>query len=428
MDYITIRYYSRDKEVWVVHRELQARLEEIAGEKPTWCPVISPYNEIEQAVFTELAAWGAGNRNVCRCGKWLPKSRETCLAQGLPYPPAEGWENAGPEYYVGVATRTRWRKGERDYPYPAERFKLTCDPLTCAFAQGRWDKQGRAEYRDAYGGWPSKATVENNLKLCHIHCVVPLLLPFVEDQSPRAVFLTSSWYSAAGLARSWENIRDLAGGIIAGLPLKLVLEFPKLPTPRGMQHLGIVHFDPGVPWRDLPALGEARARALRDSVEAQRELAGHLKMLDGLVEEVEAEYTDAFVREHNLPVGEEVGVTDFMEERFRRLAAAAGWTEPAIAAVLDSADAEELLQQVRALEEAAAGGPRQSADGGDEPAADEGAAAARNGIIDAEFEEETARPDYHFDAENADYSWLEEDTPTAGSARRLFEEEREGSE
>ena len=31
MDYITIRYYSRDKEVWVVHRELQARLEEIAA-------------------------------------------------------------------------------------------------------------------------------------------------------------------------------------------------------------------------------------------------------------------------------------------------------------------------------------------------------------------------------------------------------------
>jgi len=195
MDHITIRYYDRAKEIWVVHADLQARLQEITGEdKPQWCPVISPYQNVEEAVFTELAAWASNNRNVCRCGRWLQKTRETCLEQGLPYPPGEGWEDATQEYYVGTATRTRWRPGPapHNYPFPAEKFKLTCDPHTCAYAQGRWDKAGRAEYRDAYGSWPAQKTVDEGRKVCGIHCIVPLLLPFVEDQSPRAVFTTPS--------------------------------------------------------------------------------------------------------------------------------------------------------------------------------------------------------------------------------------------
>jgi len=373
MDYITIRYYDRAKEVWVVHPDLQARLCEITGsEKPQWCPVISPYGELERAVFTELAAWGSNNRNVCRCGRWVQKSRETCEQQGLPYPPAGGWENAGPAYFVGTATRTRWRQGPppHHYPVPLEKVQVPCDPHTCAFAQGRWDHAGRVEYRDAYGAWPSEKVVEEGRKLCGIHCVVPLLLPFVEDESPRAFYSTPSWYSSAGLMRSWAEIRDMAGGVIAGLPLKLVLEFPRLRTPMGMQHLGVVHFEPGVPWRELPALGEAKARALRESVEAQRELASHLKMLDGVVEETEAEYTDAFVGEHDLAAGGEPSIADFMEERFRAVASEAGWTGAAIDSFVAEASAEELVRQIAAME-----GEEEATDAefSEEPEADGGA-------------------------------------------------------
>jgi len=352
MDYFTVRYYDNARDLWLVNETMQERLRELTGqEKPQFVPVLSPYNSVEQAVFTELAAWASGGRNVCRCGRFAMKTAATCEEQGLRWPPAQGVENAGDEYYCGTAVRTIWRPNAQGFPEPVEKRTLTCDPHTCPFRTGNWNHEGRAVYKDVYGKWPSKPTVENSQVLCHPHCVVKLLLPWVGDESPRAKFTTPSWYSALSLTRTWSEIRDMAGGMIAGIPLKLVVQFPRIMTPRGMQNLPIVHFEPAVPWRDLPVLGEAKAAALKESVSAQLTMTAHQKMLDGIVEEDEAAHVAAFLREHEVATGETGSIADFMEERFRAVAAAAGWTAPAIDSFVAEASPEELVRQIAAMEQ-----------------------------------------------------------------------------
>lgn len=385
-DRITIRYYESGRDTWLVSAALQGKLQEVtAQDKPQWCPFYSPYNNLDQAIFSELAAWASSNRNVCRCGNWEPKPEELCRAQGLEWPPPNGWEMADDEYYIGTATRTIWDQSE-GFPLPLEQRQMVCDPHTCPFRQGRWDKDGRAQYEEAYGKPPSQKTVREGTVYCNPHTVMPMLLPFRMNNSPRAKFSTPSWYSGMALQRTWLEIRDMCGGFIQGIPLKLVLEFPKIRTPRGMQHVGLVHIAPLVPYQDLPALAEAKSRELTESVVAQQALRSHMKMLDGIVEEDARHHVGAFVTEHDLPADEPT-FRDEAERRFRALAKRIPqpWTDNAIASFLAEASQEALYEMLGGFEEQLGMcGPQVEA--AQEPGA------KSPGPIDVEYEDEVQTP------------------------------------
>lgn len=353
-DKFTIRRREPNRDTWVLDQVMQERLVELTGEKkPQSVPFYSPYAEVEEAIFSELAVWASNQRNVCRCGQFARKTEGTLEAQGLEVPRTEKeWQRCDQRYYVGTALRTIWRPNADGYPMIAERRRLTCDPATCPFATGQWDHEGRQVYKDAYGKWPSKKCVEESQVLCNPHTLLKMLLPpaIVGDVSPRAKFSTPSWHSSMALIRTFGEIREMCGGFVQGIPLKIVLTWDKMTTPAGMQEVGLVHLEPAVSWADLPALGEATAEKLQASVAAQRQIKSQMKMLDGIVEEDEAEDIDAFLREHDIP--RDQTAEDWVEKRFRELAKKLPqpWTDAAIQSYLADATPTDLYEMVGSFE------------------------------------------------------------------------------
>ncbi len=188
-DKFTIRYFDPQRKRWLVNERLQerlvARLAELGvpnPERPQMVPVLTPYQTVRQAIFNELAMWAAG-RYVCRCERFVLKTAATCEEQGLPWPPPA---DAGREYYVGVAVRNFWAMagtGKDRRPVLKAVEHVTCDPATCPFC--RPFREGDEDaYREVYGRAPSASVIGQ--VLCKPHCVVPLILPWVGNESPRA--------------------------------------------------------------------------------------------------------------------------------------------------------------------------------------------------------------------------------------------------
>jgi len=351
-----------------------ARLAELGvpnPERPQMVPVLTPYETVRQAIFNELAMWAAG-RYVCRCERFVLKTAATCEEQGLPWPPPA---DAGREYYVGVAVRNFWAMagtGKDRRPVLKAVEHVTCDPATCPFCRPFREADEDA-YREVYGRAPSASVIGQ--VLCKPHCVVPLILPWVGSESPRAKFVTSSWTTTRALERTLEEIQAATGGILCGLPLRLELKWHQQQTPRGAQWNPVVEFAPQVDWSRLALVAGEHARQLAENAQAQAMVRGHLKALEGVVEEeLAAEHVEAFQQEFGAGVREEQPFADEMQRRFYALARRCGWSPRKIDAFLAGAGSEEIVRQIEAFERELEVGDR-------------GEDAGAEDAVDAEFEE-----------------------------------------
>lgn len=383
-DKFTIRYFDPQRKCWLVNERLQERLVAHLAElgvpnadRPQMVPVLTPYDTVGQAIFSELAMWAAG-RYVCRCDRFVPKPQETAERQGLPWPPPP---NPGREYFMGVAVRNYWAMsgtGKNRRPTLKAVENVPCDPLTCPFCRGVSEEDVDA-YREVYGRPPSASVIGQ--VLCKPHCVVPLILPWVGNESPRAKFVTSAWTTTRALQRTLEEIHTATGGILCGLPLRLELKWHQQQTPRGAQWNPVVEFAPQVEWSRLALVAGEHARQLAENAQAQAMVRGHLKALEGVVdEELAGEHVEAFQQEFGAGVREEQPFADDMQRRFCALARRSGWSPRKIDAFLAGAgSSEEIVRQIEAFERDLGLTERE---GGDrEPTG--------STVVDAEFEDAT---------------------------------------
>jgi len=317
-------------------------------------PVLTPYNTVEEAVFSEMAVWASG-RYICHCGQFGLKTRTICEQQGLPTP-VPSPEKAGREYFVGVAERFFWSGDPMQQTFHCEATqKVTCDPATCPFATGRWDKPGRELYKSLYGRFPTEKQIGPNAdrKLCGPQVIVPVLLPFVETESPRAVFVNHAWGSGGALERTYQEIRAATGGVMCGIPLRLDLLWRECITPGGKQEVPVVQFGTLVPWADLPQLGQRVSAELAGTGRLMGEVQEQLLALEGVVEEhtQDPEVALALQREFAAGTQEDESFGSAVEARFRERAARCQWSPVKVNQFLAACDEREVYDQLRAFEE-----------------------------------------------------------------------------
>lgn len=349
-DKFTIRQFDQAAKRWKLNpplqKRLQAKLEEIGApkpEQPTWVPVLTPYQTPQEAVFSELAMWAAG-RYVCHCTQFALKTPETCQDQGLAWPIPGGEDNAGTEYYVGAAVRNYWKKKGKGHELRATET-VTCDPANCPFARA-FQQDDMALYEQVYGRANPKTI---GYILCKPHTVVPLILPWVGSDSPRAKFTTSAWSTSRALLRTLDEIHTATGGVLCGLPLRLVLKWHQQQTPMGAQWNPVVEFEPMVDWNQLALIAGEHAKMLAQNVHAQAHVQAQLKMLKGVTEEGEDEAW-AFQQEFGAGVIDEQPFGDQTEARFRELAGRCKWTKPETDKFIDEGTDNDIYEQVGAFE------------------------------------------------------------------------------
>jgi len=358
---------------WVVHTGMMERLYaacERAGipvieipnrdpEKPPTrkvlsVPVMTPHNTVGEAVFSEMAMWASG-RYVCHCGQFGVKTDAIARDQGLPTPVPPP-EKAGRAFFIGTAERFFWTGNPQEQTFHCDHTqKLTCDPATCPFATGRWDKPARTLYHEVFGKWPTEKQIgkKRDRKLCSPNVIVPLILPWVDTESPRAVFVNHAWGSGGALQRTYEEIRRATGGIVAGIPLRLDLLFKEAITPGGRQEIPVVQFGTLVPWSNLRALGEEVGGQLASTGRLAGQVQQQLLALSGVVEEhtTDPDVVAALQREFDDGVQEEAPFANAAEARFRDLAERCKWSPVAVNKFLDDCDEREVYDQITSFEE-----------------------------------------------------------------------------
>lgn len=241
----------------VIHETAHARLLQAIGKlaklpeppKTTdWVPCLVPFDDPDDVISSAMACY-YGSRRVCSCGVFDLKDEETARGQKLGWPPVkdQGGE-VDSRYYTGTATRhslTTDGKGNRRI---AGTEPVTCDPSECPIAN---------EGRDAGPllaimlGDKAAADKYATNQLCKPDIRVPLILPWASSMF--GVFITTAWHSYRRMHTTLRTIRDLSGGVLANIPLKLRVEWIRT----GEFYNPITHFETIADPARLPQLGDA---------------------------------------------------------------------------------------------------------------------------------------------------------------------------
>ena len=259
--------------------DLDGALRKFLGdEKPTRVPVELPFNDVDQNLFRELAAFKASSHAVCRCGRFVLKETEQLVEEDLPRLALNEFGEAGREYYVGAATRRR--VDEAGNLLKTE--KLMCNWAQCEYAQD-CTYHG---YTRLYGRKPTqgmaKIIKEGGLVVCKPHIVLTVRIANEAVGSYVLAFAsTTSWASGMELYHWMLGVKNASGGQLASIPLWLRFDWRQSRLLSGKSYwnpcwsLEVRDID----WNDLPKLGASIAGQQLQSAETAAQLAGRMQAL-----------------------------------------------------------------------------------------------------------------------------------------------------
>ena len=341
--FIITRQDDEQPNRYVIDKALQTLLCEAVGQdRPKWVPAVFTQPTVERAVRTELALY-QGGRAVCRCGQFVLKPPELYKEQGLPDPDFDEYGDTSIGYYHGIARREYWR--EVDGALRCVRQEnLACDPHVCPFAQ---PANNSREYMEAYarflGGTPTASQLRNGTRLCKPKVTAVVIAPWIKDDWPFVKVSSSAWGTARALPTALQLINERAG-VLAGLPIRLTLNWRQSRTPKGIQKVQYIAALPPVSWDELPRVARELVQPRLATAEAARQadalLQGELKALPP---------NQAFQQEFHPDAPVEVPSA---EARLQELADKAGWTPGQLEARLAACkgDAEAIGELEKELE------------------------------------------------------------------------------